>query len=112
MAVIDYKKLYYSTDTLISRFKPSLSNYFDVYINSSFDGINTDENNEINFLAYEAVLPGTSYETTQVFGDRQGITETFANKRVYPPVDVSFYVDSNIIFFVTLKVGWDKYLQI
>ena len=95
MAVIDYKKLYYSTDTLISRFKPSLSNYFDVYINSSFDGINTDENNEINFSAYEAVLPGTSYETTQVFGDRQGITETFANKRVYPPVDVSFYVDSN-----------------
>lgn len=93
MAAIDYKKLYYKTDDIISRFKPSLSNYFDVYINATYDGINTDPNNLINFLAYEAVLPGTSYDVTQVFGDRQGITQTYANKRVYPPVDVSFYID-------------------
>lgn len=90
MAATDYKKLYYSTDDIVSRFKPSLTSYFDVFVNSSFGNIRNDE---INFLAYEAVLPGTSYETTQVFGDRQGVTETFANKRVYPPVDVSFYVD-------------------
>jgi len=87
---VPYKNLYYKTDDLISRFKPSLSNYFDVYINSSFGGVSNDD---INFLAYEAVIPGTSLETTQVFGDRQGITQTYANKRVYPPVDVSFYVD-------------------
>lgn len=88
------KKLYYSTDDIKALFKPSLSNYFDVFINSSFsDGSTTIDNGEINFLAYEAVLPGTSYQTTEVFGDRQGITETFANKRVYPPVDVSFYID-------------------
>lgn len=87
------KKLYYSTDSILSRFRPSLSNYFDVYIEASFDGINNDDDNIINFSAYEAVLPGTSYETTQIFGDRQGVTETFANKRIYPPVDVSFYID-------------------
>jgi len=87
---VPYKNLYYTTDELISRFKPSLSNYFDVYINSSFGGVSNDD---INFLAYEAVIPGTSLETTQVFGDRQGLTQTYANKRVYPPVDVSFYVD-------------------
>ena len=92
---IAYKKLYYSTDTLVSRFKPSFSNYFDVYINATYDGINTDDNNLINFLAYEAVLPGTSFETAQVFGDRQGITEQYPTKRVYPPVDVSFYIDHN-----------------
>ena len=92
--MVAIKKLYYSTDELISRFKPSLSNYFDIFINDSFsDGKTTIDNSEINFLAYEAVLPGTSYETTQVFGDRQGLTETFANKRVYPPVDISFYID-------------------
>jgi hypothetical protein len=94
---IDYKKLYYSTDTIINKFKPSLSNYFDVFVKKTVNvngkSLNTDENNLINFLAYEAVLPGTSYETTEVFGDRQGITQTYANKRVYPPVDVSFYVD-------------------
>jgi hypothetical protein len=92
MAATDYKHLYYSTDEIVSRFKPSLSNYFDVFVNSGkdFGGVS---NYDINFLAYEAVLPGTSYETTQVFGDSQGVTETFANKRVYPSVDVSFYVD-------------------
>lgn len=89
---VPYKNLYYKTDELITRFKPSLSNYFDVFINGSFGGIS---NEEINFLAYEAVIPGTSFEVTQVFGDRQGLTQTFGNKRVYPPVDVSFYVDSD-----------------
>lgn len=94
-ANINYKKLYYDSDTIKDRFKPSLSNYFDVFINKDFDNINTDAENDINFLAYEAVLPGTSYETGQVFGDRQGITEQYPIKRVYPPVDVSFYVDGD-----------------
>jgi hypothetical protein len=104
------KKLYYSTDDIKARFKPSLSNYFDVFIDAGFDGINSGLNNEINFLAYEAVLPGTSYQTTEVFGDRQGITETFANKRVYPPVDVSFYIDYdyNVLRFFE---SWMKYIS-
>lgn len=109
---VDYKKLYYSTDRILERFKPSLSNYFDVFINKTVNlengkRINIDENNLINFLAYEAVLPGTSYETTQVFGDRQGITQTYANKRVYPPVDVSFYVDHdyNVLRFFESWMG-------
>lgn len=56
---------------------------------------------EIGILAYEAVLPGTSFELGQVFGDRQGITEQYPTKRVYPPVDISFYVknDYKIILF-------------
>ncbi len=86
-----YTRYYVSTDELKSRFKPSLTNYFDVHIMGDFGDVRNDE---IGFLAYEAVLPGTSYNTTEVFGDRQGVTETFANKRVYPPVDVSFYVDN------------------
>jgi hypothetical protein len=93
MAATDYKRLYYKTDEIISRFKPSLSNYFDVFVsNSTFGKVS---NSDINFLAYEAVLPGTSLQTTEVFGDRQGLTQTYANKRVYPPVDVSFYIDAD-----------------
>lgn len=86
----NYKQLYFKTEELYKRFKPSLTTYFDVFINGSFGKAS---NQEINFLAYEAVLPGTSYETGQVFGDRQGITEQYPIKRVYPSVDVSFYVD-------------------
>jgi hypothetical protein len=89
MAVTDYKKLYYSTDDIVSRFKPSLTSYFDVFVNSSFGNIGNDE---INFLAYEAVLPGTSLELAQVSGDVQGIVEQYPIKRVYPQVDVSFYI--------------------
>lgn len=49
----------------------------------------------ISLLAYEAVLPGTSFQTGQIFGDRQGISETYANQRVYPPIDVSFYIKAD-----------------
>lgn len=90
MAATSYQYLYYPTDDIVSRFKPSLSAYFDVFINTGFGIVS---NADINFLAHEAVLPGTSYQTTDVFGDRQGVTETFANKRVFSPVSVSFYVD-------------------
>jgi hypothetical protein len=92
MTVSSYQKLYYSTDELISKFKPALTSYFSVFIPGRYGEANSDD---VNFLAYEAVLPGTSLETGQVFGDRQGITEQYANKRVYPQVDVSFYVDQD-----------------
>jgi len=50
---------------------------------------------EISFLAYEATLPGSSFQVGELFGDRQGISETYAIKRVFPPVDVSFYIKSD-----------------
>jgi hypothetical protein len=84
------RRLFYSTDELVRKFKPSLTSTFDVFISKSFSGIDDEV---VNFSAYEAVLPGSSFELGQVFGDRQGVTEQYATKRVYPPVDVSFYVD-------------------
>jgi len=61
-----YTKLYYPTRDLVNKFKPSLSNTFDVFVSKSFGSVS---NGDINFLAYEAVLPGTSYEMGQVYGD-------------------------------------------
>jgi hypothetical protein len=92
MTVTNYQQLYYSTDELIKKFKPALTSYFSVFIPGKYGNA---DNDDVNFLAYEAVLPGTSFETGQVFGDRQGITEQYANKRVYPSVDVSFYIDQD-----------------
>jgi hypothetical protein len=56
-------------------------------------------------MAYEAVLPGTSYETAQVYGDRMGRIEQYPTRRIYPNVDVSFYVDQD---YKVLKFfeGW------
>ena len=84
-------RLYLDTEELTKQFNPSLTNYFSVFIPASeFGGITNDE---VNIFAYEAVLPGTSFEVGQVFGDRQGITENYPIRRTYPPIDVSFYVN-------------------
>lgn len=85
-----YQNLWFSTEQLIKKFKPSLSNYFDVHIPRTFGGVSNDS---INFLAYDAVLPGSSYELSQVYGDRQGRIEQYPTRRIYPAVDVSFYID-------------------
>lgn len=85
-------QLHIDTIELMTRMSPSLTSFFSVYIDEEYGGVNSSE---VNFLAYEAVLPGTSFELGQVFGDRQGITEQYPTKRVYPPIDVSFYVNVN-----------------
>jgi hypothetical protein len=91
-------ELHIPTVELISKLNPSLTSFFSIYINDkllrqqgrTFGGTDTAD---VNFVAYEAVLPGTSFELGQVFGDMQGFTEQYPTKRVYPPIDVSFYVN-------------------
>lgn len=70
----------------------SLSSTFAVNIKDSVDSVAA---NSVSFLAYEASLPGTAFQTTEVYGDIQGITQTFANKRTFSPVDISFYIQSS-----------------
>lgn len=92
------------TETVISELlQLSLSSLYSVEIKGAKDiwpeGPSIED---ISFLAYEAVLPGVSFELGQVFGDRQGITEQYPVKKVYPPIDVSFYIKSDyeiITFF-------------
>jgi hypothetical protein len=87
---VPQSEFHIDTLDLIKRLKPSLTSFFSVYINKSINGISGAD---VNFLAYEAVLPGTSFELGQVFGDMQGFTEQYPTKRVYPPIDISFYVN-------------------
>jgi hypothetical protein len=97
MAASAYTRYHYSTTELIKKFKPALSNTFDVYINApvTFNKGPAVNWQDIHFMAYEAVLPGTSYDLGEVYGDRQGRTEQYPTRRVYPPVDVSFYIDKD-----------------
>ena len=46
------------------------------------------------FMCHETVLPGTTLTTSEEFGSRQGLTETFPTKRNFEPITMSFYVDS------------------
>lgn len=93
-----------STEKVVSELlELSLSSLYSVEIKDAQqiwpDGNITVE--DISFLAYEAVLPGVSFELGQVFGDRQGVTEQYPVKKVYPPIDVSFYIkaDYKIVTF-------------
>jgi hypothetical protein len=46
------------------------------------------------FMCNETALPGTSFSTLEEVGSRQAITETFASRRVFDPITMTFYVDS------------------
>ena len=47
------------------------------------------------FMCNETVLPGTTLTTSEEYGSRQGLTETFPTKRNFEPITMTFYVDSD-----------------
>ena len=46
-------------------------------------------------FASDATLPGASFDMAESMGDRQGTIERFAQRRLYAPLSVSFYVDAD-----------------
>jgi len=95
MAGITPNSIYINKDLYSKRTDDVVYKILDGLSLTSVFAVNIIDNDEVSLLAYEAVLPGTSFQTTEVFGDRQGIKETFANQRIYPPIDVSFYIKKN-----------------
>jgi len=47
-----------------------------------------------DFFCADASLPGSSLNSSQEAGSRQGIIENFPTTRIYPPFEMTFYVDS------------------
>ena len=48
-----------------------------------------------DFFASDVTLPGASFDMAESMGDRQGTIERFAQRRLYAPLQVSFYVDAD-----------------
>jgi hypothetical protein len=48
-----------------------------------------------DFLCSDASLPGLSFNLSQEMGNHQGVIEPFPLAKIYPPLDVTFYVDKN-----------------
>ena len=68
------------------------------------------DQDRLNLLCSEAVLPGSQLATTEVFNDFTGATERHAYRRIYDEtIDLSFYVDASnylpIMFFETWMNG-------
>ena len=69
------------------------------------DVLGTDQN-QLNLLCSEAVLPGSQLATTEVMNNITGVTERHAYRRIYDEtIDLTFYVDAKnylpIVFFET-----------
>tara|TARA_X000000950_G_scaffold183360_1_gene222152 strand:- start:2993 stop:3769 length:777 start_codon:yes stop_codon:yes gene_type:complete len=105
--------LNYSIPDILELFgQPSLSSFYMVFLplgsvgtplsiefndknlyNTDKDGYRLEE--KISLLCTDATLPGATYNTFQVKGNRQGVVEQYPNYKIYPPVDFSFMVDNN-----------------
>ena len=46
-----------------------------------------------DFLCSDATLPGSTFDMTEISGDRQGVIERFPVRRIYTDFDLTFYVD-------------------
>ena len=96
--------------------RPALTSHFDVEIGlpqgelgqklRQVLGGTTVQQDRLNLMCSEAVLPGSSLATTELNNDFTGVTERHAYRRIYDEtIDLSFYVDAGnyipIRFFET-----------
>ena len=88
--------------TLLS---PALTSHFDVEIGFPSGSLGTKlrgvlggttvQQDRLNLMCSEAVLPGSSLATTEVNNDYTGVTERHAYRRIYDEtIDLSLYVDA------------------
>lgn len=119
---------YYTIEDIRSLFsKPSFSSLFMVHMpigqspaglsgeflsenlyNTDSDGYRLEE--KVSLLCVEASLPGSTFNTIEVKGQRQGVVERYANYRIYPNVDFSFLVDQDHTN-IRLFESWMNYIN-
>ena len=96
---------------------PALTSHFDVEIGFPSGSLGTKLRNvlggtsvqqdRLNLMCSEAVLPGSSLATTEVNNDYTGVTERHAYRRIYDEtIDLSFYVDAGNYLPVQFFETW------
>ena len=65
---------------------------------------------KLMLLCAEAEIPGTSYLTTQVDGNHQGISEIFPTFRQFPPLNLTFYLDADHVVLEVFE-SWMRYIN-
>ena len=77
--------------------RPSLTSKFSVDITSPSilsEFFNSTTTEDFNMSCSEASLPGSSLNTQEITGDRHGVTERNAYRRMYDDrIDLTFYVE-------------------
>jgi hypothetical protein len=124
------QRLYFPADALITEaLSPAFSNQYVVRIDfgnktklrsyltrnqntnsiALAGGKATDEE-YIGILCTDALLPGSSFDVSEVKGLRQGITNKYAMQRIYPDIDLTFYIDQDY-FLVDFFNNWMEFIS-
>lgn len=68
-------------------------------------------NNSAGLLCHNAVLPGTSFGTADIYGVYQQVTQRYAHSRIYPTVSLTFYEDRSYKM-ITFFEDWQNYMTV
>ena len=101
--------------------RPALSNQYQVYISGipksittylegTFEFDKTWINENVGLLCADATLPTSSFATSEVKDNFQGINQQFAHTRLYIDSDFTFYVDYNYNMIKFFE-GWMDYIS-
>jgi hypothetical protein len=69
-----------------------------------------DFQRKMSLLCTQAEIPGTSFIESTVTGHHQGITEAFPNLRNFPPLNLTFYCDADMVILEVLET-WMSYIN-
>ena len=70
----------------------------------------TDFKRKMSLLCTQAEIPGTSYTTDLAVGHHQGIQESFPNLRNFPPLNLTFYCDADMVILEVLE-RWMSFIN-
>ena len=65
---------------------------------------------KLSIMCAEAEIPGTSFQTSLAVGHHQGIQEEFPNLRSFPPLNLTFYLDADMVVLEVLE-KWMTYIN-
>ena len=69
-----------------------------------------DFQRKMSLLCTQAEIPGTSFIESTVTGHHQGITEAFPNLKNFPPLNLTFYCDADMVILEVLET-WMSYIN-
>jgi len=107
-------------DIKLNLLRPALTSHFEVKIQKpsgltpgylSANGIQYNQD-KLNLLCSDAILPGSQLATHSISGDFHGATHKHAYKRQYDDrIDLSFYVDAENYLPIRFFEVWIKYIS-
>lgn len=71
---------------------------------------NAEFGNTLGLLCSDAVLPTSSYATSEVKDNFMGVTQEFAHTRLYTDIDLTFYIDRDYKVLRFFE-GWMDYIS-